>query len=96
MKMDSQKVFQIVQKQLTVRYSQIKPKYQMAAEQVPSKLQKVLKTSISDENGLPELISNDIPKLSPNTKVLPNSKSHQPKPVKIVPQIKKTNANALL
>ena len=75
--------------QMTVRYSKIKPKYQMAAHQVHRKLQKVLKTSISNENGLPELTSNDIPKLCPNTKGLPNSKSHQPKPVKIVPQIDK-------
>ena len=75
--------------QMTVEYSQIKLKYQMAAQQVPRKLQKVLKTWISNENGLPELTSNDIPKLSPNTKGLPDSKSHQPKPVKIVPQINK-------
>ena len=31
----------------------------MAAQQVPRKLQKVLKKSISDENELLELISND-------------------------------------
>ena len=44
---------------MTVEYSQIKLKYQMAAQQVPRSLQKVLKKSISLENDLLELISND-------------------------------------
>ena len=44
---------------MTVRYSKIKSKYQRVAEQVPRRIQKVLKRLISDENGLPELISND-------------------------------------
>ena len=40
---------------MIVEYSQIKLKYQMAAQQVPRRLQKVLKKSISYENELLEL-----------------------------------------